>query len=52
MIDLIPLMLQEEHTDTSAQVTAYQSNGRIMRLTLLPVFVNRIFASFIITIYE
>ena len=36
------VLLLEEHTDTSQQDDGYQSNGRIMRLTLLPIFVNRI----------
>ena len=36
------VLLLEEHPDTSQQDNDYQSNGRIMRLTLLPIFVNRI----------
>ena len=33
-------------------VCTFQSKGTIMGLTLLPVFVNRIYASSTITIYE
>ena len=36
---------------TSTQITGYQSTGRIWGLTLLPVFVKRIFASFTTAIY-
>ena len=36
------VLLLEEHTDTSQQDNGYQSNGIIMRLTLLPIFLNRI----------
>ena len=48
----ILLLLLGERADMSVHVTGCQSNGRSVKLTLLPVFVNRIFAYLATAIYR